>query len=333
MSPKQEQHSIERAVEQLITTYGEINSSAIEELDSEPSPLDFMRYVACNTPFVVRGGASSWRAFHKWDKDYLISALAGQSVNVAVTPYGNADAPTMSLAHGFPLFAKPHEEFQPFEEFLDYIIRQEIDPGFPKDAEVRYAQTQDDNLRQEYQSLSQDAQRDIPFARIALQKPPEAVNMWIGNSRSVTATHKDSFENIYVQVRGRKHFVLLSPLHHHCMNEKPLQPATYVRNLQGQLSLHLDEDTTPVPFVTWDPDHPEKDHTPFSRFAQPIRVTLEPGDMLYLPAMWYHKVTQSVTENDPNSFVIAVNYWYDMNLTGPLFPTVSFLRDITMPEA
>ncbi len=47
----------------------------------------------------------------------------------------------MSPTHEFPLFAKPHEESQPFEEFLDYIVGQETDPSFPPDAEVRYAQT------------------------------------------------------------------------------------------------------------------------------------------------------------------------------------------------
>ncbi|KAJ4145705.1 hypothetical protein LMH87_004544 [Akanthomyces muscarius] len=332
MSQTQESMSIEGALEHLITTYGELNGSAIEELDCEPSPLEFMQYVARNTPFVVRGGAASWRAFQEWDKDYLVSSLAGQSVNVAVTPHGNADAPTMSPTHESLLFAKPHEEYQLFEEFLDYIIGQETDPDFPQDAEVRYAQTQDDNLRQEYRCLFEDVQKDIPFARIALQRPPEAVNMWVGNSRSVTATHKDNFENIYVQIRGRKHFVLLSPLHHHCMNENHLQPATYARNPQGQLSLLPDEDTTPVPFATWDPDHPSRNCAPLSRFAQPVRVTLEPGDMLYLPAMWYHKVTQSVKKNDHNGFVVAVNYWYDMNFTGPLFPTVSFLREIILPQ-
>lgn len=88
MSQETKQACVKDAIEHLITTYGELNSSSIEELDCEPSPLDFMRYVARNTPFVVRGGASSWRAFDKWDKDYLVSALAGQSVNVAVTPHG-----------------------------------------------------------------------------------------------------------------------------------------------------------------------------------------------------------------------------------------------------
>ncbi|POR33997.1 Transcription factor jumonji/aspartyl beta-hydroxylase [Tolypocladium paradoxum] len=277
--------AIESALEELISTFNELNCSAVEELDSEPSPLEFMRFVSRNAPFVVRGGASSWKAVQKWNSSYLRSALQGQTVNVAVTPYGNADSPTFSPKHDTAVLSKPHEESQPFDEFLTYVTRQETDPEFPSDSEVRYAQTQNDNLRDEYLTLFPDAQKDIPFARIALQKSPDAVNLWIGNSKSVTAAHKDNFENVFVQILGRKHFVLLPPLCHSCMNEKLLPPATYVREGQG-LSLHLDLGAEPVPFATWDPDDPQTNATPLSGYARPLRVTLEPGDMLYLPAMW-----------------------------------------------
>jgi jumonji domain-containing protein 7 len=63
-----------------------------------------------------------------------------------------------------------------------------------------------------------------------------------------------------------------------------------------------------VPFATWDPDVPEANATPYSQLADPMEVILEPGDMLYLPAMWYHKVSQFCTPQD-EGFVLAVNYW------------------------
>lgn len=165
----------------------------------------------------------------------------------------------------------------------------------------------------------------IPFARVALDRDPDAINLWIGNSRSVTAMHKDNYENVYVQVRGRKHFVLLPPLCHPCVNEQTLTPATYRRGGGGDLELELDrvesratEDDGErreelaanhlIPFATWDPDFPNVNATSYSRLAEPVRVTLEPGDMLYLPAMWYHKVSQSCPE-DGEGFVLAVNYW------------------------
>ncbi|KAG5979927.1 hypothetical protein E4U55_004620 [Claviceps digitariae] len=317
----------EPALRHLITTYYELNSSSIEELDCEPSPLEFMRYVSRNTPFVIRGGASSWKATRQWDAAYLKEALAGQSVNVAVTPHGNADAPTFSPGHDATVLSKPHEESQPFEEFLSYVIQQEKSAGSPETTEVRYAQTQNDNFRDEYSCLLPDAQKDIPFARIALQKSPDAVNLWIGNSKSVTAAHKDNFENIFVQIIGRKHFVLLPPYCHPCMNEALLKPATYYRDDQG-LSLRLDEDADLVPFATWDPDYPQDSPTPLSRFAKPMRVILNPGDMLYLPAMWYHKVSQS-SSPDEEGFVVAINYWYDMEFSGPLYPAVSLIRSLS----
>lgn len=69
------------------------------------------------------------------------------------------------------------------------------------------------------------------------------------------------------------------------MNEALLTPATYVRD-QASLSIRVDEGSDLVPFVTWDPDDPQTNATSLSQCAQPMRVTLDPGDMLYLPAMW-----------------------------------------------
>lgn len=37
---------------------------------------------------------------------------------------------------------------------------------------------ENDNLRHEYSALFNQVQRDIPFARIALEKAPDAINMW-----------------------------------------------------------------------------------------------------------------------------------------------------------
>ncbi|KFA47085.1 hypothetical protein S40293_04591 [Stachybotrys chartarum IBT 40293] len=337
--------SSERALEELITTFNDLNSHVVEELHEEPSPLEFMRFVARNTPFVVRGAASSWKATTEWNSAYLLSALRGQSVNVAITPHGNADSPTFSSEHDTTVFAKPHQEDQLFEDFLKYVVEQENDPAFPADSEVRYAQTQNDNFRDEYLPLFPDAQRDIPFARIALQKQPDAVNLWIGNSRSVTAIHKDNYENIYVQVIGRKHFVLLPPICHCCMNTKSLPSATYTRRGES-LVLDLDPTEEHVPFATWDPDDPGANPSALSHLAKPLRLTLEPGDMLYLPAMWYHKVTQSCAPQD-EGFVVAINYWcvqtrwigrlvaitdsarYDMDFAGPFYPLATFARNIS----
>ena len=51
-----------------------------------------------------------------------------------------------------------------------------------------------------------------------------------------------------------------------------------------------DEGEELVPCATWDPDQPAEEREGWSRLCREMRVTLRPGDMLYLPALWY--VTQ-----------------------------------------
>jgi peptidyl-lysine (3S)-dioxygenase / protease len=118
-----------------------------------------------------------------------------------------------------------------------------------------------------------------------LQTHPEAINLWIGNSHSTTALHKDNYENIYVQILGQKHFVLLPPLAYPCVGEKELKPAGYVRR-NGSLDIEMEEGEK-VPFATWDPDaESSQEAGEYAQYARPVRVTLQEGDILYLPALW-----------------------------------------------
>lgn len=89
------------------------------------------------------------------------------------------------------------------------------------------------------------------------------------------------------------------------------------------LKIQIDDPEAYVPFATWDPDVPERNATPFSQYAQPMRATLEEGDMLYLPALWYHKVSQSV---DDEGLCCAVNYWYDLDFGGGFWSMAGFVR-------
>jgi hypothetical protein len=75
-------------IAELLITYNELNSGVIAEFDEEPSPLEFMRYVSKNTPFVVRRAAAGWEACRSWNAQYLRDQLGQATVNVAVTPKG-----------------------------------------------------------------------------------------------------------------------------------------------------------------------------------------------------------------------------------------------------
>ena len=207
---------------------------------------------------------------------------------------------------GLDYFVKPLEVDEPFSDFLRYVRDQESGNLAAKN--VKYAQTQHDNLRGEYALLYKDVQEDIPWARIALGQPPDAINLWIGNSRSRTALHRDIYENLYYQIIGSEQFVLLPPIETACVNERSLPCATYaigsdskhgsVSYLSGKGHLTVcnivkenlivvpDRPEETVPCATWDPDEPEHQETQFSHLSRPIRVELNAGDLLYLPALW-----------------------------------------------
>lgn len=284
-----------------------------------------MRHVARNRPFVIKNGAANWTARKKWNAAYLKDVMQGQSVNVSLTPHGNADS-VVDLPAGGSVFVKPYEKTEAFGDVLDAISAQGLSHTNNEGKLIRYAQTQNDNLRDEYQTLFSDVPPSIPFARVALDQTPDAVNFWLGSAASTTALHKDNYENIYVQILGQKHFVLLPPVDAPCVAEKEVLAGTYAPSSPSSLDslkIQIDDPEAYVPFATWDPDVPERNPTPFSQYAQPMRVTLEEGDMLYLPALWYHKVSQSV---DDEGLCCAVNYWYDLDFGGGFWSMAGFVR-------
>jgi hypothetical protein len=105
---------------------------------------------------------------------------------------------------------------------------------------------------------------------------------WLGPARTVTPLHCDYDDNIFAQVWGRKR-IFLAPPHHDAF--------LYTR------------EANPVLFGSpFDPEAPDYDAFPLARQAALVEVIVEPGDMLYVPAGWYHQV-RALT------FSLSANRW------------------------
>jgi hypothetical protein len=105
---------------------------------------------------------------------------------------------------------------------------------------------------------------------------------WLGPAGTVTPLHCDYDDNIFAQVWGTKR-IFLAPAHH----DEFLYPREANPVLVGS------------PF---DPEHPDFDTYPLARRATIIECIVNPGDMLYVPAGWYHQV-RALT------FSLSVNRW------------------------
>jgi hypothetical protein len=111
---------------------------------------------------------------------------------------------------------------------------------------------------------------------------PGPPRFWLGPAGTVTPLHADYDDNIFVQLWGSKR-IFLAPPHHDAF----LYPVEANVLLFGS------------PF---DPEAPDYDRFPLARQAMLLELVVEPGDLLYVPAGWYHQVRSL-------SFSLSSNRW------------------------
>lgn len=112
---------------------------------------------------------------------------------------------------------------------------------------------------------------------------------WIGN-RAITQIHFDLYYNLACMVAGRKRFVLFPP--------------DQTKNLyMGPMEMTV----SGVPTSMVNLENP--DFTAHPRFAEALETAtvadLVPGDVLYIPYMWWHHVSSL------DAFNMQVNYWWN----------------------
>ena len=229
---------------------------------------------------------------------------------------------------GFDAFLRHlHDKHAPTVAYLQVCLANAV--WVSKACAYLWTQPQNDSLRTLFPELAPDVRICGPsWAEAAFGCPPEAVNLWIGNERSVTSFHKgrlvfsvdrfspscmsdaDHYENIYVVVEGAKRFLLMPPCAENRLHFRSYPHAVYQPNAEGRLVARL---TSPRKDVIWSPVEPDASDAAkkWPRFASPnqpppLTCTVHKGELLYLPSLWYHYVTQYHKESRS---VIAVNYW------------------------
>jgi len=150
-----------------------------------------------------------------WTQAALLQHVQ-DDVDVAVTPDGRADALCTVGVQKETVFLQPATASMSLKRLLE-----ELCSPMPRDAgpaPVYYLQSQNSNLTSTpLSSLLADLPENFPFAEEVLGGP-DAINIWIGNEQSVTSTHRDPYENLYLVLRGGKTFTLWAPVDEVTMN-------------------------------------------------------------------------------------------------------------------
>jgi Cupin-like domain len=202
---------------------------------------------------------------------------------------------------------------------------------------VYYYSLQNDCLRTEFPELLDHLQpitHDfISWAEEAFgTQGPDAMNLWIGNQQATSSLHKDYYENLFYVASGEKVFTLYPP------SDAAILPTLTVPSLRfHQTSTACNSRYNATDCISHGNDHTAESNswmcyldqestieisTPwiylpssnfkYQKYLHPLTVHLHAGEVLYLPAMWFHEVSQT-TET------VAINWWFDMQYQSPLY--------------
>eukprot|EP00808_Paulinella_micropora_P012463 g60181.t1 len=113
---------------------------------------------------------------------------------------------------------------------------------------------------------------------------PDQNNLFIGMRDATTPVHFDQQENMFCQVSGRKEVYLWPPGDYKCFYPFPVN---HPCDRQAMVN----------------PDRPDLHRFPNFRFCRPHHVVLQPGDTLYLPAVWWHHF------RNLDDLAISISFW------------------------
>ncbi|XP_071792326.1 tRNA wybutosine-synthesizing protein 5-like [Asterias amurensis] len=208
----------------------------------------------------------------KWTEDYLCKCVGSQEVKVHVSPSANMDFVNKNYAY----------RTLPFDKFLRRAAQSNHDEFFFEPDEKYYFRALGGDPRKEpaditkqFPSLAPDVtipqffEADAMFSTI-LRLGSAGVQLW---------THYDIMDNLLIQISGHKRVVFFSP-----------QDATHLY-LTGDKSAVLDI------------ENPDFSRYPAFRHARPMECHLQPGDVLFIPALWFHNVRSL-------DFSVAVNVFF-----------------------
>lgn len=142
--------------------------------------------------------------------------------------------------------------------------------------------------------------------RLGLVDASVVPNIWMGNKVTV-APHFDVPDNLACVVSGRRRVTLFPP--------------EQISNLYvGPI------DFTPAGAIISMVSVKDPDLERYPKFAQALEAAqvaeLEPGDVLYIPSLWWHNV-ESLGE-----FNVLVNYWWDEAVEGAGSPFDSIIHSL-----
>ena len=220
------------------------------------------------------------------------------------------------LAYPDLVVVRPAVGNMKFGEFMD-LVEGKNNPN-NMSAYLEYS-----SIREYFPELEYDLD-EMPFASDILRL--SHLNIWISNGRTLGKLHFDPFDNFLCQLRGNKRLTIFEPHRNHDLYEAHIQEAMLGYDPKsGKFRNHELLDSTSMVMSPIDILNPDIDR--FSNFtrAKPMECYLNEGDVLFLPAFWWHEVQSYPNKIEERN--LAVNFWYEPFLTKE-FPCIDCKLDV-----
>ncbi len=209
-------------------------------------------YYAQNRPVILAGEMTGWPALARWTPTYLKAAVGARLVEFQGE---------RTRDQRFEMYKDNHRREAPFNVFIDRILQ----PGAGNDAYLTAY-----NSERNAEALSV-LHGDLGFLDKFLDRNVAAPHgmMWIGPAGTVTSLHHDLTNNFIAQIVGRKRVKLL-----------PAAEVGKLYNHQHVFSEIPDLEAGGIDLARY----------PRLSELRVYDVTLEPGDILFMPLGWWHQV-------------------------------------------
>jgi jumonji domain-containing protein 7 len=292
----------------------------LRRLDN-PSVATFLREaVASNTPCIITGLLDDTDSFSRAS---LLNMSIDETVNVNFTPDGRADA----INSGEDCFTLPLEESIPAKLFLDLLEKPTEHDAVP------YLSEQNDNLTSRFHANAKSfVRRALEFSTEAFGEPADALNVWMGDSRSVSSTHKDHYHNTICVLEGAKQFCIWPPSDVLFLPSRRVKVKRWKRKEGRQEQRILRDDLelsdAEQSHIEWIGKAEDEVFSPSPPYSSPHHVTVPAGSVLYLPPLYFHRVSNV-------GITTAVNFWFDMDFNSTnwvSFQALSIISGKTVDE-
>lgn len=234
-----------------------------------PSPAVFHKeYVAQDRPVILTDMVDSWPARKSWSPAYWQDKFGKVRIRVKVL---EQDRPTDP---DYYLHNKISDDSMTIAEYIEKTEHSEPS-GRLYMSQVPITK------------LIPEVQNDLRAFPYQIAFPRRVGNgrgmLWMGPQGCSSALHFDPYHNFYVQLWGKKRWVVFPKSQQHMLYVPSQLPLRYF---------------SPIDFLA-----PDLAQYPKYADASPLELTLEPGETLFLPEGWVHYV-------ETVHYSIALNFFW-----------------------